>query len=218
MNYARFERTEDPSIPATVRIGEQTTPVWIQSAWTEGEYAQYIRRNGCGHCCAAMAANLHGVKTDPYQTYLLCHQLWGPPEESKGQDHFQTVAGITAVLRHWNIPCEAFGVAEGQQKQATDHILDCLRAGKQVIFVSDPFLMPNNPFSTGYHYVMAVGFDRDGKILIANSSENTCKGGVQSVDPIQITNALFLGGTADSAMTWGIVEVLYKGCTYVVVG
>jgi hypothetical protein len=102
--------------------------------------------------------------------------------------------------------------------QATEHILDCLRAGKQVIFVSDPFLMPNNPFSTGYHYVMAVGFDRNGKILIANSSEKTCKGGVQLVDSIQITNALFQGSTADDAMTWGIVEVLYKGCTYVAVG
>lgn len=102
--------------------------------------------------------------------------------------------------------------------QAADHIVSCLEQGKQVIFVSDPFRDPGNLFSTGYHYVMAAGFDDAGRIVIANSSENTTPGGVQTVTPEVIAGALYQGGTADSRMTWGIVEQLHKGCTYVVVG
>lgn len=106
MELVTFERTNDPAIPAMIRIGQQQTPVWIQSAWTQVEYALYIRRNGCGHCCTAMAARLQGIQIDPYQAYLLCRQLWGDPEEAKGQDHFQTVAGIVKILQHLHIPAQ----------------------------------------------------------------------------------------------------------------
>ena len=37
------------------------------------------------------------------------------------------------------------------------------------------------------------------------------------VAPEKIENALYQGGAADESMTWGIVEQLDKGCTYVVV-
>ena len=217
MRYAESTRTETPGIPAIVHLGAHSAPVWIQSDWTEGEYAQYIRRNGCGHCCAAMAAQLCGVSIDPYEEYLLCRQLWGEPDASKGQDHFQTVAGIQKILHHLGISSKCYGVEEKEHRRAAEHIVSQLHAGKAVIFVSDPFRIPGNPFSTGYHYVLAVGFDKNGKILIANSSENTSKGGVQAVETEDIANALFQGGTADSSMTWGVVETLGKGCTYVVV-
>lgn len=217
MDKISFIRTDDSLIPAYITAGSHKTPVWIQSEWTEGEFSQYIRRNGCGHCCTAMAARLRGVDMDPHREYLLCRELWGEPDARKGQDHFLTVAGIKKVLAHLGISAQCYGVAENGQKQAVAHILSSLQAGKLVIFVSDPFRDTDNIFSTGYHYVMAVGFDENGKIVIANSSENTSKGGVQPVAPEKIENALYQGGTADESMTWGIVEFLPKGCTYAVV-
>jgi hypothetical protein len=216
--FATYQVTNNPAIPAIVHLGNQETPVWIQSYWEEGEFAQYIRRNGCGHCCAAMAASLYGIHITPYEEYLLCLKLWGAPEEDQGQDHFQTVSGIVKILNHLNIPAQCFPVAEDGQEAAADHIYSCLQEGKQAIFVSDPFRDPGNPFSTGYHYVMAVGFDENGSILIANSSEKTAKGGIQTVSLPTIQTALYAGGTADPNMTWGMVEVLHKGCTYVIVG
>lgn len=218
MKPVSYSRTGNAAVPAIIRVKEQETPVWIQSAWETGEFAQYIRRNGCGHCCTAMAARLQGVALDPYQEYLLCRKLWGEPDVEKGQDHFLTVAGIVKVLQHLSIPAQCFGVAEGEQQAAASHIVTCLQAGKQVILISDPFRDPGNVFSTGYHYVLAVGFDADGKILIANSSEKTCTGGIQTVTAQTIQRALYAGGTADPQMTWGVVETLEKGCTYVVVG
>ena len=217
MDKISFIQTADPLIPAYITAGSHKTPVWIQSEWTEGEFSQYIRRNGCGHCCTAMAARLRGVDIDPYQEYLLCRELWGEPNIQKQQDHFLTVAGIQKILTHLGISARCYGVAKNEQKQAVAHILSSLQAGKLVIFVSDPFRDTDNIFSTGYHYVMAVGFAEKGKIVIANSSEKISKGGVQLVAPEKIENALYQGGTADESMTWGIVEQLDKGCTYVVV-
>ena len=221
MQYASYQLTGDPKIPATVDWNGRRTPVWMQQLWTTGPYQNYVRANGCGHCCAAMAARLHGVDIDPHEEYELCRKLWGAPRElpnDMGQDHFQTVAGITKVLTHLGIPAQCCGVAEDGQKDATGHIIEVLKQGKQVILISDPFRDPGNIFSTGYHYVMAVGFAENGKILIANSSVNAAPQGVQLVEPDVIGRALFAGGTADMSMTWGEISVLYKGCTYVVVG
>ena len=218
MELATYMTTENAAIPAIVRLGKYETPVWIQSAWETGEFAFYIRRNGCGHCCAAMAANLNGVKITPYEEYLLCRELWGAPDENIGQDHFQTVAGITKVLSHLGIPAQFYTVEEGKQQCSAAHIVSCLKEGKTVIFACDPFRNPGDPFSTGYHYVLAVGFLQEGEILVANSSEDTVKGGVQFVTEETIAKSLYRGSTASPDMTWGQVEYLDKCCTYVVVG
>lgn len=217
MPIATYEVTGNPAIPAKVYAGGFSTPVWIQSQWIDGEYAQYIRRNGCGHCCTAMAANLRGVETDPYRCYMLCRELWGEPQENLGQDHFQTVAGMVKILSHLGVTATCHGVAEGEQSAKAAHILSCLKKGEQVAFICDPFRNPGDPFSTGYHYVLAVGLTQDGQILIANSSETVITGGVQTVTLSQVESALYRGGTADPAMTWGQVAVLHKCCTYVVI-
>lgn len=216
MSTVTFENTTNEDIPAVVHRGAHSTPVWIQSKWTEGEYARYIQRNGCGHCCTAMAACLYGVEIDPYREYMLCRELWGPPCEERGQDHFITVSGIVKVLSSLGIPAACFGVDD--QKRGLDHILRSLKEEKLVIFVSDPFRDVDNPFSTGYHYVMAFGLTENGDVLIANSSEKVTRGGIQTVSPQEIGKALYQGGIADKSMTWGVVEELEKGCTYVVVG
>lgn len=210
------EKTTNKSIPAVVRKGSYSTSVWIQSEWTDGEYAYYIRKNGCGHCCTAMAACLYGVDTDPYREYMLCRELWGPPCEESGQDHFITVAGIVKILRFLGVPATCYGVKE--PRKAINHIMQSLKEDKLVIFVSDPFLNAHNPFSTGYHYVLACGLNEDGTILIANSSEKVTKGGIQNVLPHVVKAALYRNSTADMSMTWGVTAELDKGCTYVVVG
>lgn len=55
--------------------------------------------------------------------------------------------------------------------------------------ISDPFRDPGNVIATGYHYVMAVGFEENGKILISNSPEYTSTGGVQVVTLETVKNA-----------------------------
>ena len=61
---------------------------------------------------------------------------------------------------------------------------------------------PENPFSKGEHYVMAVGYAADGRILIANSSESKAKEGVQFVDLQTILRALN-PEAAPEDLTWG---------------
>ena len=51
MQYVTYELTEDQYIPAIVYIGDKSTPVWCQQNWDTGKYFEYIRGNGCGHCC-----------------------------------------------------------------------------------------------------------------------------------------------------------------------
>ena len=221
MNYATYRLTQDPLMPAVVHIGTLSTPVWLQQRWDTGEYAFYIRRNGCGHCCAAMAASLHGTPLNPHQEYELCRSIWGAPVElpdEKGQDHFQSATGITRILQTLHIPAEPFGAKEQGTKSATAHILQALKEGKQVIFASDPDDYPDNPFSTGYHWVLAVGFYDDEHILIANSSEKAAQNGIQLVTADIIEKALFVNSTVASDLTWGELERLYEGCGYIVIG
>ena len=221
MDFARYQLTQNLLIPTIVNIGAMSMPVWLQQRWHTGEYAVYIQRNGCGHCCAAMAANLHGIHIDPHQEYTLCRSLWGAPKElpdEKGQDHFQSAAGITKILHYLGIPAEAFGVKEQGTDRAIAHILQGLKDGKQVIFASNPDDYPDNPFSSGYHWVMAVGYHDSEKILVANSSENATKQGVQLVTPDIIEKALFANATFSNDLTWGELERLDEGCGYIVIG
>ena len=212
-----YQVTTDKKIPAVVYKGDYSTLVWIQSEWTEGRYAGWVQRNGCGHCCTAMAANLRGKSLDPHQELTLCCELWGEPSDANQTAPFITVAGIVKVLEHLGLSSACFGVAKGEAKQATEHIIKSLQNGKLVIFISDPERYPENPFSTGLHYVMAVGIDEKGDILIANSSEKVSKGGIQKVAAQTIEKSIFEGGTANPEMTWGMLDYIPRGCTYVVV-
>jgi hypothetical protein len=218
MTYATYKIIGTELIPSEVFLGDASTPVWHQAKWSEGEYEEFVRKNGCGHCCAAMALNLHGIKITPHEEFTLCRKLWGEPnrEQEFPQGNYQTVQGIAKILRHHGVPAECFGVPT--REHAAAHIESVLREGKQVIFWSAPREdFPENPFSTGAHYVMAVGYTEKGEILIANSSQKKAPIGVQTVDVDTIAKALYLGADPTDK-TWGEKGDHIHCAGYVVVG
>lgn len=229
MKYASYEYIDEPRAVVRISIGGMSTPVWFQNRWgdSDEEFSEFIVRNGCGHCCAAMALTLHGHSIDPLEEYMLCRRLWGAPAEVRdpdgrksGQANFQSVMGITKVIRHFGISAECFGVADLQKVGA--HIDGALRCGKQVIFCARPSSdNPENPFSLGYHWIMAVGYTESGSILVANSSEKYTPLGVQEVSLTTILRALCLG-SSPADFTWGEwgdeAAGFVGGTGYVVVG
>lgn len=203
MAYATYKTIVSDLIPCEVMLGEKRTPVWRQARWSTGEYQEFVRKNGCGHCCAAMALNLYGIAIDPHEEFVLCRKLWGEPvsEQEFPQGNYQTVSGIVKILQYHGVNAECFGVSS--RESASRQIEAALRDGKQVIFWSNPNAdFPENPFSLGEHYVMAVGYTERGEILVANSSERKAPKGVQPVDINTIARALFLG-CAPTDKTWG---------------
>ncbi len=225
MGYADYEYINEERAVVRVRLGDMSTPVWFQNRWQgdSHELSGFIVRNGCGHCCAAMALTMHGHPIDPLGEFLLCRELWGEPREGRnpdgtksGQANFQSVTGIAKIIRHHGVRAEVYGVPdlEGAKK----NIERALNEGKQVIFCTRPDPSnPQNPFSTGYHWVMAVGYT-EGGILVANSSEKYTEAGVQVVDMPTILRALCLGSQPRD-FTWGEwCEEFREGTGYIVVG
>ena len=219
MIYAKYRYTGDERIPAVVSLGERETPVWTQQLWDDGEYSEFIVRNGCGHCCAAMALTLFGIPTNPHEEYVLCRELWGAPEivGHEKQANFQSVSGIAKILRHRGIDAEVLGVPS--REEAIEKITAALRGGRPVIFESHPREEnPDNPFSKGDHWVMALGYDEEGKIIVANSSNKAIGNGVNIVDEQTISEALYLGADPED-YTWGEWrDEFIHGVGYIIVG
>lgn len=225
-DIARYEFINEERAVIKIVVGERSTPVWFQNRWAgdEREFSEFIVRNGCGHCCAAMALTMHGHPTGPLEEYRLCRELWGAPKEIRkpdgtkcGQANFQSVMGITKIIRHFGVSAECFGVPE--LDSVGRHIKEALDAGKEVIFCTRPSEdNPDNPFSVGYHWVMAAGYTEEGKILVANSSEKYTDIGAQEVTLDTILRALCLG-SEPADYTWGEWdEGFIHGTGYIVVG
>ncbi len=218
--YPSYEYTNDASVPAIITLGEYSTPVWIQQKWQEGEYAGFVQKNGCGHTCTAMALNLNGIKITPHEEFTLCRKMWGEPRmgDPLYEDNFASASGIVKVITSFGIKAEAFGIPEGKACECAQHISDMLKEGKQVIFWSHPSdKLPDNPFSSGEHYVLAVGYTEEGDILIANSSENAAvNDGIQKTDTDTISKVL-REGSDPMDFTWGRYDLVHSG-GYVVVG
>lgn len=91
MRYADYIIKDEGVIRSVVTLGDKSTPVWAQNRWDTGEYQEFVRKNGCGHCCCAMALNLYGIKIDPHGEFALCRRLWG------GRDDHKYNAGYVVV-------------------------------------------------------------------------------------------------------------------------
>lgn len=214
MNTVTYKFTDDAKIPAEVTVNGKTTSIWIQQLWEGGEFEKYIRGNGCGHCCVAMAANLYGVHINPYAEYEYCRKLWGAPVEP--QQHFMSVTGIAKVLGSLGIAATAYPMLD--RESATAQITEALNNGKMVILVVKPSEeYPENPFSKGSHWILAAGFDADGKIVIANSSNRAATAdGIQLADAHMLHDALYIGTELEDR-TWGVLKPMTPGVGFVVV-
>ena len=216
-DYPRYEFAEDPAAPAKVFWKGRETPVWIQQRWTEGAFSKFIQENGCGHCCVAMAARLHGVDIDPHREFELCRALWGEPDLQR-QYGYLTVAGVSKILNHLGIPALAKDTARQGTEKAAQDICAALREGKQAIMISVAKRYPGNPFSPGAHYILAVGYTEDGRILIANSTIRAKEIAIQFADPEMIERALPVNGGANPLLTWGEPAIQPECFGYVIVG
>ncbi len=223
MNFATFVNTGDKKNPAMVTVGKNSTPVWCQSEWTEGEYAKVINGSGCGHACVAMALRLMGIEdVDPHEEYVHCLELWGEPkktgEEKTRQYAFLSVSGVEKSVRSYGVPARAYGVEKNGCAKAVSHMIEELKNGKVIIFDSVPNF-PDNPFSTGAHYVLLCGITKEGKILVANSGT---KGkldypGINLVCREDLEKAM-IDDTFVSDMTWGQLIPVREKYGYVIVG
>ena len=224
MSTPIYEFVNNPLIPAVVKYMGNQTPVWMQQRWEDGKYAVYVRQNGCGHCCASMVLNLYGVKITPHEHIERCVKLWGEPSISKNgnqQYYFLTPKGIVESLSGYGIKAECFGHKSQGIDSAVGHIVNSLKDGKMVIFISSPSQeFPENPFSKGDHYVLAVGLTSDEKVLIANSStksEYLIGEGIQEVDIEVVKKSL--NPVAEPIKTrWGELVNLHEGIGYIVIG
>lgn len=210
--------TDKENAPAKVFSGEHYTDVWMQKRWREGEYAQYINKNGCGHCSVAMALSLNGVSITPHEEFSLCRKMWGEPKEGE-EGNFLSVSGIVKIIKSFGIAAEYFGVKNGAQMQAAEHIESVLSKGRQVIIWSHPTeSFKENPFSKREHYVLAAGIDESGKILVANTSEHAFDAhGVHLTDRETISRVLYEGSESQD-FTWGRIGKHEHNAGYVVVG
>ena len=211
-----YEFTGNEKIPAKVTRNGKTTPVWIQRYWEDGEYKEYVQRNGCGHCCVAMAARLHGIDIDPHEEFTECRKLWGEPVYP--QQNFLSVAGASKMLNHFGIPAKPY--VSTDKDEAIGHITDALDNGYMVIFCVGPYdENPGHPFSKGSHWVLAAGYDANGKIVVANSSVRAItQDGIQVVEPEVIRDALFISEQLDESRTWGIELPRALSGGYIIVG
>ena len=211
---------EGALVPASVRRGDRETPVWIQSRWEEGEHAVYIRRNGCGHSCVAMAARLLGVgDVTPYTEYEHCLSLFGPPSPERDEGHFLSPRGVALSLCGFGLTAEVHPYPAGHREAAADAILSALARGELVVFLSFPET-PDNPFSTGAHYVLLCGIDGEGRVLCANSSVKAVTDtlGIHYVTREQLIRAIpEAGGTIGEGDTWGLEHGYRQNAGYIIV-
>lgn len=223
MEYVTFVNTGDKKIPAIVTVGNCSTPVWSQAEWTDGEYYKVINGSGCGHTCVAMALRLMGVEdVDPHSEYVNCREMWGAPkktgDESTNQYAFLSVSGVEKSVRSYGVPAKAYGVEKGGLAKAVDNMIEALKQGKVVIFDSMPNF-PDNPFSTGAHYVLLCGITKEGKILVANSGSKG-KFDFPGINLVvrEVLEKAMIEDTFVSDMTWWQIIPVREKYGYVIVG
>lgn len=166
-----------------VRREKAVSKVWRQSA-LGGALANELKRHGCGSCCAAVAANLAGKNTSPEAVLRLGERLWGKPAGK--ESYALSVKGIAALLKALGVSAE---VCVGNIE--TEKVRKALLAGKSVVCFTHAY-DSRDPFAGGDHYVLAVGFDKEDKVIVANSS------GAQRVQTIPLDTLcryIYRGGT-----------------------
>lgn len=154
-----------------VTLNGKRVQVWNQHKQT-GKYKTLLSKHGCGMCCGAMAATLMGRSTTPALFTEMAVALFGARSAAI------STAGIVKVLKKIKVSAKRYNVTRTNGDNIKSKIKAALKAGKPVIC----WTAPNDnkdPFSGGHHYVLAVGYTKEGKVLVANSGGR---------GPIQLTS------------------------------
>lgn len=124
-----------------------------------GAYAKELSAHGCGPCCAAMALTLMGRKTAPADILKKAVSLWGKwPKYS-----LVSAQGLTAIVKKLGYTATFHAVTKSNRATIRKLIDAALKAGKPVI------CWTAKGFSSGDHYVLAVGYNKLGRVVVANS-------------------------------------------------
>lgn len=149
-----------------VKLGDKSTTIWDQHK-RHGEWAEVLSKHGCGICCAAMANNLKNNKpTTPEKLIELAVKKLG--KKKKGEMYAISTAGIVTILKEMGCKAHRVLVTSSNHDEVKKQIKEALKAAKPVICWTHP-RVTGDPFANGHHYVLAVGYNKDGEIIVANS-------------------------------------------------
>lgn len=125
----------------------------------KGTYAKELSAHGCGACCAAMALCLMGKKVKPADILGRAVALWGKwPKYPLISAH-----GLATIISRYGYIGKPAFLSTSNAKTIKKLIDSALRAGKPVI------CWTKKGFSSGNHYVLAVGYNKLGRVVVANS-------------------------------------------------
>ncbi len=125
----------------------------------KGTYAKELSAHGCGACCAAMALGLMGKKAAPADILRKGVALWGKWPKYP----LISANGLATIIGTYGYIGKAAFLSTSNRATIRKLIDSAFRAGKPVI------CWTAKGFSSGDHYVLAVGYNRLGRIVVANS-------------------------------------------------
>lgn len=150
--------------PRMISKGLNATPIWEQhTIWSKKSSAA---RHGCGICTTAMVLNLNGVATTPNIVLKENKRKINKCKAFKPKE-------ILPYIRSKGIAAFNFNTRKLSRKQSVNIMNTALRNGKTVMLMTCGY-----PFSSNYHWVLLTGFNKSGRIVVANSSyggRNVCK-------------------------------------------
>lgn len=165
--------------------GYSTLPL-KQSGRPDGPWKEQLAKHGCGACSLRIALNLSGkCALTPEHVMDRAKQLFG--SKLSGESYGLSALGMVTIAESYGVKAEALPVTAATRLERGAEIDAALKACKRVCC-----WCKSEPFSRStHHWVVAVGYDADGKVMIANS------GGpdrVQRVTLNTLVNGLYAGG------------------------
>lgn len=146
----------------TVRLNGRSTLVLNQSTRPAGQWQKEIKSHGCGACCARIGLNLAGKSLKPEDVMDKAKQLFG--KELTGESYGLSAQGIATICIDYGVRAEALPVTKATLPERKRDLDAALRDGRTVCC-----WVNGAPFSSNHHWVIAVGYTAEGKIVIGNS-------------------------------------------------
>ena len=150
----------------------------------KGVYRKELSSNGCGACCAAMALTLMGKKVKPADILGRAVALWGKWSKYP----LISAHGLGVIIGGYGYIGKLAILSTSNTKTIKKLIDSALRSGKPVI------CWTKKGFSSGDHYVLAVGYNKLGRVVVANSGN---RGPVNIVTLNALCESLKEGNGAD---------------------